>query len=117
MQWSEPRRGFRTPTPSRPTMALIWEKINGRGGPGVPTDERAAPLPKNPERWRSGLMSRGWSDWWDRLAKGRHRHSAIVVRSRRHRNAREGLLEDGAHVRYSEDFGSERLRPRIPRGS
>ena len=51
---------------------------------------------------------------WDRLAKGRHRHSAIVVRSRRYRNARNGLL-DGAHVRYSEDFGSDGLRPRIPR--
>src|ERR1700733_8677684 len=46
--------------------------------------------------------------------KSRHRHSAIVVRSRCHRNARDDLLEDGAHVRYSEDYGSERLRPRVP---
>lgn len=77
------------------------------GAPGGACDQHVPAVLSLGRKQRGGR--------WDRLAKGRHRHSAIVVRSRRYRNARNGLLEDGAHVRYSEDFGSDGLRPRIPR--
>ena len=90
-------------TPRRPVGAETSKARRPRNPP-APSPRSRAP----------GRKPRG-SDRRDRLVKGRHRHSAIVVRSRRYRNARDGLLEDGAHVRYSEDFGSERLRPRIPR--
>ena len=79
---------------------LFSPPAQGRTPATLGAQTRKARRPRNPPATSpsSRALGRkpGGGKWWDRLAKGRHRHSAIVVRSRRYRNARDGLLEDGA---------------------